>query len=129
MPKVLAILISLVALAVVLPDCGGSSSTVTPSPSASYTPNPSVTAATVEVTDNGTPKPYVTVEISTPESSSSPRPGMPFAKQETGSKGMTKFTHLNPNNVYCWVATFKNIVSSTCNNWTVWQYDTIILGT
>jgi hypothetical protein len=130
MPKALAILISLVALAVVLPDCGGdTNTTTTPAPSASYTPNPSITMATVEVTVNSTPKPYITVDISTPESSASPRPGTPFASQETGKQGMTKFTHLNPNDWYCWVAHLPNsVISSTCANWTTWQYDTIQLG-
>jgi hypothetical protein len=131
MPKALAIFAAAVALAIALADCGSSnSSTPTPSPTASYTPDPTITAATVAVTKaQGSPAAYIPVEISTPASTSSPRPGTPFLTQKTGVKGMTKFNHLKPSNWYCWVAIFnKTVTSSTCANWTTWQFDTIDLS-
>jgi hypothetical protein len=131
MPKALAIFAAALALAVALADCGGTtSSNPTPAPTGSFTPDPTITAATVAVTENqGTPAPYIPVEISTPASTSSPRPGTPFLTQKTGVKGMTKFTHLNPNNWYCFVAILGSLKnSSTCVNWTTWQFDTITLG-
>jgi hypothetical protein len=131
MPKALAIFAAAVALGIVLIDCGGSnSSTPTPSPTGSFTPDPTISDATIAVTHNqGTPDPYTPVEISTPSSTSSPRPGTPFLTQKTGVKGMTKFTHLNPNNWYCFVAILgPSQTSSNCSNWTTWQFDTITLG-
>jgi hypothetical protein len=131
MPKALAIFAAAVSLAIALADCGSSnSSNPTPSPTASYTPDPTITSATVAVTQaQGSPAPYIPVEISTPASTSSPRPGTPFLTQKTGIKGMTKFTHLKPSNWYCWVAIFnKTVTSSTCANWTTWQFDTIDLS-
>jgi hypothetical protein len=131
MPKALAIFAAALALAVALADCGGTtSSNPTPAPTTSFTPDPSITAATVAVTgDQGSPAPYIPVEISTPASTSSPRPGTPFLTQKTGIKGMTKFNHLKPSNWYCWVAIFNTrVTASNCSNWTTWQFDTITLS-
>jgi hypothetical protein len=83
----------------------------------------------VAVTWKQTPLPNAPVSISTPESTSDPRPGAPFLTQKTGVKGMTKFTHLKPSSWYCWVATLPKGNSSTCANWTIWQFDVIDLGT
>jgi hypothetical protein len=131
MPKALAIFAAALALAIALADCGASnSSSPTPAPTESFTPDPTITAATVAVTgDQGSPAPYIPVQISTPASTSSPRPGTPFLTQKTGVKGMTKFTHLKPSNWYCWVAIFnKTVTASTCANWTTWQFNTITLS-
>jgi hypothetical protein len=131
MPKALAIFISVIGLAVALSDCGGSSSsTPAPSPSVSFTPNPTVTKATVSVTLLGSPAPNIPVEESTPASQTSPRPGTPFITTKTGKMGMVRFYKLDPNKTYCWVAVLgPSQSSSTCANWTVWQFDTINLGT
>lgn len=131
MPKAFVIFMSVVGLAVVLSDCGGSSSsTPAPSPSVSFTPNPTVTKATVSVTLLGTAAPNIPVEESTPADPASPRPGTPFLTLKTGKMGMAHFYKLDPNTTYCWVAVLgPSQNSSTCANWTVWQFDTINLGT
>jgi hypothetical protein len=133
MPKAFAIFISVIGLAVALSDCGGSSSsTPAPSPSVSFTPNPTVTKATVSVTLLGSPAPNIPVQESTPANPASPRPGTPFITTKTGKEGMARFYKLDPNKTYCWVAILGSSpskISSTCANWTVWQFDTITLGT
>jgi hypothetical protein len=125
------ILLALVSLALAIPACKNSSgSSVAPAPSVSLTPNPKVTAATVTVTILQTSAPYVAVEESTPRSSSSPRPGTPFLTQKTGAKGQTIFTHLKPDQTYCWVAILgPHQQSSQCASWDIWQFQSIPLGT
>jgi hypothetical protein len=130
MPRALAVFISVVALAISLSDCGGSStSSPTPAPSTSFTPNPSITSTTIQVTWNQSPLPNAPVAESTPASQSSPRPGTPFQTDTTKKDGTVKFGHLNPNKTYCWVATLPRGTSSQCADWTVWQYGSIELGT
>jgi len=130
MPKSVIILFAAVCLGLAVPACNNNSSSVSPSPSVSLTPNPDITAATISVTRLSTPAAYVTVQESTPKSSASPRPGTPFDTQKTGKKGMTKFTHLKPAQIYCWVAILgPNQTSSTCASWEIWQYQPVTLGT
>jgi hypothetical protein len=131
MPKRVMILLAAVSLGLAISACkNNSGGSVAPSPSVSLTPNPTLTAATISVTILQTPAAFVPVQESTPRSSSSPRPGTPFLTQKTGKKGMTKFTHLKPNQTYCWVAILgPNQRSSQCASWEIWQYQTIPLGT
>jgi hypothetical protein len=131
MPKRVLILLAVISLAVAIPACSNNSTgTVSPSPTVSLTPNPQLTAATITVTVLQTPAANIPVQESTPQSSSSPRPGTPFATQNTGKKGMTKFTHLKPNQTYCWVAILgPHQTSSQCASWEIWQYQPIPLGT
>lgn len=130
MPKAVIILFAAVCLALAVPACNNNNSTPTTTPVPSLTPNPSLTAATITVTRLSTPAAYVTVQESTPESSSSPRPGTPFATQKTGKKGQTIFKHLKPTQTYCWVAILgPNQTSSACAGWEIWQYQPIPLGT
>ncbi|MGA8532677.1 MAG: hypothetical protein WB615_01060 [Candidatus Tumulicola sp.] len=130
MPKRVMILLAAVSFAVAIPACHSSSGTVTPTPVPSLTPNPSLSTATISVTRLATPAADVSVEESTPKSSSSPRPGTPFATQRTGHAGMTKFKNLKPTQTYCWVAILgKNQTSSACAGWEIWQYQPISLGT
>lgn len=129
MPKAVLVLFAAVAVAVSAAACGGSSSpTPTPQPSVSFTPNPTIHKATVEVTILGTPAPKIPVAISTPKKDGSV--GTPFATQKTGSKGMTTFKGLNPNKSYCFLADLGGgKTSSQCGDWTIWQFTTIPLGT
>jgi hypothetical protein len=131
MPKSVMFLFAAVCIALAIPACSNNSGgSVAPSPAVSLTPNPSITAATITVTRLQTPAAYVTVEESTPTSSSSPRPGTPFATQKTGKKGSTKFKNLKAPQTYCWVAFLgKNQTSSVCAGWEIWQYQPIQLGT
>ncbi len=130
MPKSVIILFAAACFALAVPACSNNSTTVTPTPGPSLTPNPSLTAAIISVTRLSTPAAYVTVQESTPKSSSSPRPGTPFATQKTGKAGMTTFKHLKPAQTYCWVAFLgPNQTSSVCAGWEIWQYQTITLGT
>lgn len=130
MPKSVIFLFAAACLALAIPACGSNGGTVAPSPTVSLTPNPSLTAATISVTKLASPAANITVQESTPQSSSSPRPGTPFATQKTGDKGMTIFKHLKPAQTYCWVAFLgPNQTSSTCAGWEIWQYQTIPLGT
>ena len=109
---------------------GGSVAPATPTPTVSFSPNPKIRSATVAVTRLGSPAPNVAVQISTPKSSSSPRPGTPFGTQYTKSNGETKFNHLTPSKTYCWVAILgQNQTSSQCAPWFTWQSGTIPLGT
>ncbi len=138
MPKPVLFLFAFVALAFAA--CNNSTPpSPTPAPSASYTPNPSITAGTVEVTYQASPVPKVPVSISTPlaNNTASPRPGTAFYTAKTNSKGEVTFTKLKPGAYYCWVAeipvqpttppTSPPIAASTCSN--LWQYDVIQLGT
>lgn len=129
MPKRLMIVLVLAALSIAACHSGAVPST-SPSPTTSSTPNPKIKTATIEVTILGTPKADIPVEISTPRSSSSPRPGTPFETKDTKKKGKVKFTGLNPNKYYCWVAILgTGLKSAECANWTIWQTGTIIIGT
>jgi hypothetical protein len=130
MPKALAVFIAAMALAITLSDCGGSStSSPTPAPSASYTPDPNITSTTIEVTVLQTPTAGIPVQESTPANPASPRPGTPFLTRNTNKDGTVKFSSLDPNKTYCWVAILPVGTSSQCANWTVWQFDSIELGT
>ncbi len=131
MPKAVIILFAAACLALAIPACNNNNGgSVSPSPTVSLTPNPSLTAATISVTRLSTPAAYVTVQESTPKSSASPRPGTPFATQKTGKDGMTKFKNLKPTQTYCWVAFLgPNQTSSSCAGWEIWQFQTIPLGT
>ena len=132
MPKSVLILFAAAVLAVAIPACGNNSSgSVAPSPSVSLTPDPKITDATVKVTVLGTPKAFSAVQISTPKSSASPRPGTPFQTLFTHKNGQAKFQHLKPSQTYCWVAKLgpNGQTSSTCASWLIWQYQPISLGT
>jgi hypothetical protein len=130
MPKRLMIVLSVVALAIAA--CHSSSST-TPTPSfspGSPAPNPSITAAHVYVTINGSPRAHIPVLESTPKSTSSPRPGKAFETLNTNKKGKVKFTGLKPAKTYCWVAQLApGQTSSQCAGWEIWQSSIINLGT
>lgn len=129
MSKRLMIVLALAALSIAACHSGAVPST-SPSPTSSSTPNPNIKKATIEVTVLGTPQPDIPVQISTPRSSSSPRPGTPFETKDTKKKGKVVFTGLNPNKYYCWVAIIgPGLTFSQCANWTIWQTGTIILGT
>lgn len=129
MPKRLLLALGVAALMVAA--CHSSSTTPTPSGSPlSPSPNPSITKATVLVTVAGTPVPRIPVEISTPRSTSSPRPGKPFLTKKTGKKGYARFTGLKPSQTYCWVALISpSFRASECAGWAIWQTGTIDLGT
>jgi len=132
MPKRASILLAAVALALTFAACGGGSSgvTPTPSPAGTITPNPKDSTATVNVTLQGTPVPKAAVEISTPRSSASPRPGKAFDTEFTNGKGNAKFTHLNPSKTYCFVALItSSLSSSTCAPYYIWQGGPVPLGT
>jgi hypothetical protein len=129
MPKRLMIVLCVAALMVAA--CHSGSST-TPTPSftpGSPAPNPSITAAHVLVTINGSPKPRIPVEESTPRSTASPRPGTPFETLNTNKNGKVKFTGLKPAKTYCWVAILPQGKSVECAGWEVWQTSIISLGT
>jgi hypothetical protein len=127
MPK--RLLLALAVAAVAIAACH---STPAPTPSftpSSPTPNPKITKASVYVTVNGTPVPRIPVEISTPRSTASPRPGKPFFTKNTGRKGHAAFTGLKPSQTYCWVAIVSpSVLYSTCASWPIWQAGTIDLG-
>jgi len=131
MPKRFLIVLAAVALGIAA--CSSSSNSTSPSPSyspGSPAPNPSIKKATVLVTVDGTPQPRIPVEASTPESTSSPRPGKPFITINTGKKGLAHFHNLKPNKIYCWVAIIApSFKTSECAGWGVWQNETINLGT
>ncbi len=130
MPKRLMIFLAFTALAIAA--CHGSSS-VTPSPSsspASPNPNPSIKDVVVQVTVDGSPKPKVPVDESTPKSATSPRPGKTIETRYTNRKGTTHFYDLKPSATYCWVARLGHGVEfSQCAGWEIWQTSTITLGT
>jgi hypothetical protein len=132
MPKRASILLAVVALALTFAACGGGSSNPgpTPSPYGTLTPNPKDRSASVDVTVLGTPAPHVAVEISTPRSSASPRPGTPFDTQTTNKKGTAVFNNLNPSKTYCWVALITaSQSSSTCAPYYIWQTGPVAVGT
>jgi len=128
MPKRLLLALAIAALAIAA--CHSTPSTQPSIPPSSPTPNPKITKATVLVTANGTPVPRIPVEISTPRSTASPRPGKPFFTKNTGKKGHASFTGLKPSQTYCWVAiTSPSVRYSGCADWELWQAGTIDLGT
>jgi hypothetical protein len=131
MPKRVMIVLAAVCLGIAVPACHYNNGvSVTTSPSASFTPNPSITAATVSVTVLGTPAANIPVQESTPKSSSSPRPGTPFVTKRTQKNGQVKFKDLKPSQTYCWVAILgPNQKSSQCAGWEIWQSQQIPLGT
>ena len=131
MPKRLLIVLAVAALAIAACNSGNSSPAPAPSVSpGSPAPNPSITKASILVTINGTPQPRIPVEESTPQSTSSPRPGKAFDTQTTGKKGIAHFTGLKPNKIYCWVAIIApSFKTSECASWGIWQNETINLGT
>jgi hypothetical protein len=131
MPKRVMILLAAISLGLAIPACNKNTTpTTTPQPSASFTPNPMISNATVAVTLHGSPAPRIPVQASTPQSSASPRPGTPFITVRTGGSGNAKFKNLKPGQTYCWVALLGNSqVASTCAGWEIWQYQTITIGT
>lgn len=134
MPKRLSVLLAAVAVALAVAACGGNNNSSAPpptsGPSFSPSPNPNNHHAVVEVSKLGTPEPRVPVQISTPASKSSPRPGAPFETVKTNHHGKAFFYHLDPTKTYCWVAILSATqTSSTCANWTIWQISTVSLGT
>jgi len=132
MPKRASILFAAVALALSFAACGGGSSGVAPTtaPSGNITPNPKDRSASVDVTILGSPAPKVAVQISTPKSSASPRPGTPFGTEYTNKKGTARFNNLNPNKMYCWVALITASQSSSiCAPFYIWQGGPVSLGT
>ena len=127
MPRYL--LVGFAAAALAIAACHGSTPSTPTAPSSSPTPNPSITMASILVTVNGTPQPKVPVEISTPASTSSPRPGKPFFTEKTGKKGYAKFRGLTPSQMYCWVALISpSFYASDCAPWEIWQSGPITLG-
>ncbi|MFY9719783.1 MAG: hypothetical protein WAK16_09060 [Candidatus Cybelea sp.] len=130
MPKRLMIFLALTALLVAACHSYGS---MTPSPSgspASPAPNPSIKQTVVSVTVNGSPKPKVPIDESTPRSESSPRPGKTIETRDTNRKGFVHFYDLKPSKTYCWVARVgPHVEFSECAGWQVWQTSTITLGT
>lgn len=120
MPKRLLLALAMAALAI-----SACHSSPSPTPSftpSSPTPNPKITKATVNVTVNGTPVPRIPVEISTPRSTASPRPGKPFFTKDTGKKGNATFTGLKPSQTYCWLAIVSTRIQlSECADWEIWQ--------
>lgn len=129
MPRRLLLALAVAALAVAACHGGSPSTTPTFTPS-SPTPNPMITKATIEVTIDGTPAPRIPVQISTPRSTASPRPGKPFFTQNTGKKGLAHFHGLKPSKTYCWVALISpSFHASECAEWEIWQSGTITLGT
>ncbi|MBV8116843.1 MAG: hypothetical protein JOZ01_02630 [Candidatus Eremiobacteraeota bacterium] len=131
MPRRLMLLVAVISLAFAIPAChNNSGGNVVTTPTPSLTPNPSITAATVNVTILGSPAADIPVEESTPTSTSSPRPGTPFVTKRTHKDGSVKFQDLKPTAIYCWVAILgPNQRSSQCASWEVWQYLPITLGT
>jgi len=132
MPKRASILLAAIALALTFAACGGNGAAPTPTitPAPPITPNPKDHTATVTVTVLGTPVPKVAVEISTPRSSASPRPGKPFDTETTNRKGNATFKQLNPKKTYCWVALISaSQSSSVCAPFYTWQTGPISLGT
>jgi hypothetical protein len=130
MPKRLLLALAVAAVAVAVTACHSSP---TPTPTivpSSPTPNPTITMAAVQVTVLGTPQPRIPVEISTPRSTASPRPGTPFFTKNTGKKGFARFGKLKPPQTYCFVAIINpSFHALTCADWQVWQAGTITLGT
>jgi hypothetical protein len=124
-------LVALVIAAMAVAACKGGSTSPTPSSTPySPTPNPNITKAIVEVTINGTPRPRIPVEESTPRNKESPRPGKTIQTLITGKQGLTHFNHLKPSGVYCWVAILSpSQKSSECAGWAVWQTGNVVLGT
>jgi len=124
-------LIVLAVTALAIAACHGSS--VSPSPSsspASPNPNPSITTAKVLVTINGTPRPHIPVNESTPSNPASPRPGKTIVTEYTRKLGVAHFSDLKPSKTYCWVALLgQGKISSECAGWPVWQSGEITLGT
>jgi hypothetical protein len=132
MPKRASIFLAAIALALTFAACGGNGSTpnTNPTPAPPITPNPKDHKALVNVTLLGSPAPKVVVEISTPQSSASPRPGRPFGSQTTDKKGNATFKGLKPSKTYCWVALISaSLSSSTCAQFYLWQSGPISLGT
>jgi hypothetical protein len=131
MPKRASIFLAVIALTLTVAACGGNTTpSATPSPVASITPNPKDTTAKVNVTILGTPVPKVAVEISTPKSSASPRPGTPFNTQTTNKSGTATFKNLKPSKTYCFVAELTASQSSSiCTPFYIWQGGPVSLGT
>jgi hypothetical protein len=131
MPKRASIVLAALSLLLAVAACNGSSSvTPTPAPSVTYTPNANDKHANVTVTKLNSPAPFITVQISTPQSSASPRPGTPFQSKLTNKKGAVTFYGLKPSASYCWVAQLGGgKTSSLCAGFATWQNSTIQLGT
>ena len=132
MPKRASILLAAIALALTFAACngGGTTPSTTPSPAVTLTPNVKDRSASVDVTILGSPAPKVAVQISTPKSSSSPRPGKPFDTKTTNGKGTAVFYKLNPSKTYCWVALLSASQSSSiCAPFYIWQTGPVTVGT
>ncbi|MEO6834626.1 MAG: hypothetical protein ABI231_01790 [Candidatus Tumulicola sp.] len=131
MPKRVMILLAALSLALAIPACNKNTTpATTPAPSSSFTPNPMISTATVSVTVQQSPAAGIPVQASTPQSSSSPRPGTPFITLKTRKNGDAKFQNLKPGQTYCWVAILSpSQSSSTCAGWEIWQFGPIVLGT
>jgi hypothetical protein len=132
MPKRASILFAVIALGLTFAACGGNGANpnASPSPTVTLTPDPKDRSASVNVTILGTPAPNVAVQISTPKSSASPRPGTPFDTETTNKKGTAVFKKLNPSKTYCWVALLTSSQSSsTCAPYYIWQTGPVLVGT
>lgn len=132
MPKRASLFLAVLALTLTFAACGGNSATPspTPTPVGNITPNPKDTTAKVNVTILGSPAPKVVVEISTPKSSASPRPGTPFNTETTDKSGTATFKNLKPSKTYCFVADLTASQSSSiCTPFYIWQGGPVGLGT
>jgi len=131
MPKRFAFALALVALA--LAACNSKYNpygTVTPIPSptaTTYSPNPNVTSAIVEVTVSSQPAAGALVSEATPDPNGNLSTAAPIAQATTGPNGQVTFSSLTPGQVYCWWYNFSPTVqSSNCTKY--WQGNIVYLG-
>lgn len=135
MPRTALIFIAVICAAFGAAACNSNnstpSSTPTVVPSATFTPNPKIHVAVLQVTVSGTPTVNIPVAMSTPKSNANPQPGTPFKTLKTGADGVVRFFNLNYKQTYCWVATLgATQQASICATSPVWQNTSpIIIGT
>lgn len=121
MPK--RLLFTAIALASVLaacnsaqPDFGGGP---VPTSTASATPNPNITQATVTAVYQGIAQSNVTICESLGTSGGCySRGGTPITTMTTNNLGQAIFTSLTPGTVYCWEAQINGTILNNCtSNW------------
>lgn len=135
MPKRFFLAFAIVAA--VLAACSNSnpylaySTTSTPTPNPSYSPNPAITGASVTFSIAATPIPNQPIAMSTPDPSG--RPGTTIVTVLTNSAGTSAFTGMTATQTYCWQTMYTPPGAqpqnySICANPQYWQSAPVHIG-
>lgn len=109
----------------------GTQTPATPTPNASYSPNPGITGASVFFSVAASPIPNQPIAMSTPDVNG--RPGATLATVLTNSTGTSLFTGMTPAQTYCWTTMYTPVGAQPqsygiCAHPQYWQSTIVQMG-